>query len=541
MSVDSVTVEVIRNALIFAAEEMGVALRNSAYSPNIKERMDHSCALFDTAGQLLAQAEHIPAHLGSLPWGMRNAVGLLASLPRGPGDVYVVNDPYIAGTHLNDVTVIQPVFWRDRLVGYSANKAHHVDVGGQTPGSLTIGASELHQEGVIIPLVRLVRGGILVDETWEMILANVRNPETTLGDLRAQLAACVLGERRMLEVFERYGEETVLAAWDRIMDGDEHLAREALGAIPEGAFHAEDCLELPDGSLVILRVSVRAGEGPVVVDFTGTDAQVPFAINAVYGVTMAGALYALKATVLPGLPMSEGLLRTVRVTAQEGCLLNPRRPAPVGVGNTETSQRVADVVLRALAQALPGRVPAAGCGTMNNVAIGGIHPTTGRQWTFYETIAGGMGGRPDRDGIDGIHVNMTNTMNTPIEAMERDYPVRFRRYEFRPGSFGAGRWRGGCGVERSWTLRGERATVSILTERTSVPPWPLEGGKPGALGVHSVIRADGQEEPLPGKCTFELSYGDTLVIRTPGGAGYGNPRERDPTLIELDRTNGLAP
>lgn len=540
MALDAITVEVIRNALIYGAEEMGVALRNSAYSPNIKERMDHSCALFDADGRLLAQAEHIPTHLGSLAWGMRNAVVLLDRQAPHQGDVFVLNDPYVSGTHLNDVTLIQPVFWQGALLGYSTNKAHHVDVGGQVPGSLSVGATELHQEGVVLPLVRLVRDGDLVDDVWHIVMANVRNPDVTRGDLRAQLAACHLGARCMLDLLERHGEADVHAAWERMISADEALFREALRVLPPGAYHAEDCLEAPDGALLWLRVTVRVDAGEVVVDFAGTDPQTAAAINAVFGVTLAGALYALKAALAPAIPMSEGLLRAVQVTAPGGTLLNPRRPSPVGVGNTETSQRIADVVLKALAQALPRRLPAAGCGSMNNMAMGGVHPTTGRRWTFYETIGGGMGARPGSDGVDGIHVNMTNTMNTPIEAMERDYPVLFRRYEFREGSGGAGEWRGGCGIERSWTLLSDQATVSILTERTVVPPWPLEGGQPGALGRHTVVGADGREDVLRGKCTTVLRRGDTLVMRTPGGGGYGDAARRDATEQERERSDGLA-
>jgi N-methylhydantoinase B len=537
MGADPVTVEVIRNALIYTAEEMGVALRNSAYSPNIKERMDHSCALFDAAGRLLAQAEHIPTHLGSLAWGIKNLIAHLPGADLQPGDVWVSNDPYLTGTHLNDVTVLEPVFWQGRLLGYSATKAHHVDVGGRVPGSLSMEAADLFEEGVVVPPRLLVRGEQPVEETWRAILSAVRTPEVTAGDLRAQRAACALGRRRMQEVCARHGR--LEEVWERMIGQDAALARRRWSVLPPGVFQAEDCLELPEG-LVWLRVAVRRTDDGVAVDFAGTDAQVRYPLNAVFGVTVAGAVYALKAALAPDLPMSEGLLQGVRVSAPPGCLLNPRRPAPVGVGNTETSQRVADVVLRALARALPGRIPAAGCGSMNNVAMGGVHPQTGRPWAFYETVGGGMGARPGRDGVDGVHVHMTNTMNTPIEAAERELPVLFRRYEFRPGSGGAGRWRGGCGIVRAWTLRAEQATVSVLTERTVVPPWGLAGGRPGAVGRHLVIRADGTEEVLPGKGTVELRRGDTLVLQTPGGGGYGDPAERSPELVERDRADGLV-
>jgi N-methylhydantoinase B len=542
MRPDPVTVEVIRNAMIYAAEEMGLALRNASYSPNIKERMDHSCALFDAGGRLVAQAEHIPAHLGSMPLGVRNAVALLRREEQRPGDVFIVNDPYIAGTHLNDILIVRPLFWEGAIVGYSANKAHHVDVGGRTPGSLSSDARELVEEGVRIPLLPVIRGGEEVRDTVELILANVRSPDTTRGDLRAQVAAASLGERRVAELMERYGPDDVLAAWDAILDQGEEQARRAFGALPAGRYAAEDCLEDDGtpGGLLWLRVAVTVGDARVRIDFGGTDPQVPRPINAVFGVTTAGAVYALKAVCDPPSPMNEGWLRRVEVAAPAGTVLNPVRPAPVGVGNTETNQRVADVVLRALAQAAPDRVPAASNGSMNNVTVGGFDAARGRSWTFYETIAGGMGGRPGRDGIDGIHCNMTNTMNTPVEAIEQELPMRFVAYEFRPGTRGAGRWRGGCGVVRAWELLAEEATVSILTERTRVAPWGLAGGGPGATARHLVRRSDGREEALPPKHTTRLRRGDVLVIQTPGGGGYGDPAGRDPEAARRDRENGLA-
>ena len=542
MRPDPVTVEVIRNAMIYAAEEMGLALRNASYSPNIKERMDHSCALFDAQGRLIAQAEHIPAHLGSMPLGVRNTVSLLRARAQHPGDVFIVNDPYIAGTHLNDIMVIRSLFREGEIIGYSANKAHHVDVGGRTPGSLSSDARELCEEGVRIPLLPLIREGREVSETLEMILANVRSPETTRGDLRAQIAAASLGERRVAELLEKYGRQPVEAAWGAILDQGEAQARRAFGTLPPGRYAAEDCLEDDGapGGLVWLRVAVTVDPAGVRVDFSGTDPQVPRPINAVFGVTVAGAVYALKAVCDPSSSMNDGWLRPLQVTAPPGTVINPTSPAPVGVGNTETSQRVADVVLRALAHAAPDRVPAASNGSMSNVTIGGFDSLRGRPWTFYETIAGGMGGRPGSDGIDGIHCNMTNTMNTPIEAIEQGLPLRFLSYEFRPGTGGPGRWRGGCGVVRAWQLLAEEATVSILTERTRVAPWGLAGGGPGGLARHLVRRSDGGEETLPPKHTLRLRRGDVLAMHTPGGAGYGDPADRDPEAARRDRDNELA-
>jgi N-methylhydantoinase B len=543
MRVDPITVEVIRNALTFAAEEMGVALRNSAYSPNIKERMDHSCALFDARGNLVAQAEHIPVHLGSLPWGVKN---VLAHLDRegirlDEGDVIMLNDPHLAGTHLNDITLITPIFTGGELIAYSANKAHHVDVGGRVPGSITAEATELLQEGVVIPPVKLLQRGGLARDVLAVLCSNVRVPDTTMGDLRAQIAANNLGARRVVELATRYGTETIQASWEAMVDHSERLARQNLAMLPDGTYRAEDCLE--DVALrqepAWIRVSVTLHRGKVHVDFSGTDAQVDAPLNAVFGVTLSAVYFAVKCILDPSIPMNEGVLRTVTVSAPEGTLVNPRRPAPVSGGNLETSQRIADVLFRAFAQALPHRIPAASNGSMNNVMAGGFDPERGRAWAYYETIGGGSGGRPGGDGVDGIHCNMTNTLNTPIEAMEQYYPVRFERYELRPGTGGKGKWRGGCGIERSWKLLAPSATVSILTERTRIPPWGLAGGQPGGLGDHWVRRADGRWERLRGKGTVTLFAGDALIIRTPGGGGYGDPAERAPGLLERDRANEL--
>jgi len=542
MTPDPVTVEVIRNAMIYAAEEMGIALRNASYSPNIKERMDHSCALFDPAGRLIAQAEHIPAHLGSLPWGVQNTLALLRARPQQPGDVFIINDPYVAGTHLNDIMLIRPLFWEGAISGYSVNKAHHVDVGGRTPGSLSSDARELCEEGVMIPLLHILRAGAEVPETVEFILANVRSPETTRGDLRAQIAAASLGERRVGELLDRYGLERTQAAWEAILDQGEVSARRGFAALPPGRYAAEDCLEddQAEGGLRWIHVAVTVAPDRISVDFAGTDPQVPRPINAIFGVTVAGTVYALKAVCDPHSVMNDGWLRPITIQAPAGTVVRPIRPAPVGVGNTETSQRVADTVLRALAQAAPDRVAAACNGSMNNVTVGGTDDGRGKTWTFYETIGGGSGGRLGSDGIDGIHCNMTNTMNTPIEAMEQSLPMRFWTYEFRPGTGGAGRWRGGCGLRRAWELLADEATVSILTERTRVAPWGMVGGEPGGLARHLVRRSGGTEEVLPPKHTARLRRGDVLVMQTPGGAGYGDPAERDPEAARRDRANGLA-
>ncbi len=541
MTVDPATLEVIRGALIYGAEEMGVVLRRASYSPNIKERVDLSCAVLSTGGETVAQAEHIPVHLGSLPWGLARTLEHLEreGVTLEPGDVVVVNDPYLSGTHLPDVTAIKPVFHGDRLVAYVADKAHHSDVGGSAPGSLGVGARQLLEEGLVIPTVKLVSKGELRRDVLSIILSNTRTPVEREGDLRAQLAALEVGEKRVLELVERYGLRTLEEAMEEILDYGERRMRARLREIPSGEYRAEDAIELPSGELAWIRLRLSAGEGSITLDYSGTDSQVPYPVNAVFGVTLAASHFAVKAVVDPDTPLNGGAMRPVRVVAPPGCLVNPVRPAPVSGGNVETSQRIADVALRALAEALPGAVPAASQGTMNNVAVGGPLPGGG-QWAFYETIGGGSGGRPGSDGVDGVHVNMTNTLNTPIEAAEAQFPILFLRYEFRPDSGGPGRWRGGCGIERSWRLLGEEAVVTVLGERVLTSPWGLEGGGDGASAEYLVIRADGSEERLSSKVTLTLRRGDVLVIRTPGGGGYGNPLERNPEDVARDVLAGLV-
>ena len=430
MQIDPVTVEVVRNSLAYSAEEVGIALRNSSYSHNIKERMDHSCALFDPRGNLLAQAEHIPVHLGSLPWGVKNVIRHLRRRDDvwEEGDIVMVNDPYVSGTHLNDVTLVEPVFLRDKLIGFSANKAHHVDVGGRVPGSITSNAILLREEGVVVPPVKLLRRGRMNEQFLEGFLAKVRSPEISMGDLRAQIAAANLGARRLLEVASKYGRDMMNAISAEIISYGERRMLQQLQQIPEGVFKAEDCLEDVAGrnTLTWIRVTLKKVGDEFTVNFFGTDAQVKAPFNAVFGVTLSATYYAVKCTVDPEGPMNEGVFRPVNVFAPTGCLVHPVSPAPVSGGNLETSQRIADTVFRALAQALPDRVAAASQGTMNNLNAGGMDPVRNRPWTFCETLGGGSGARPGSRGVDGIHVNMTNTMNTPIEAIEQVLPGALR-------------------------------------------------------------------------------------------------------------------
>jgi N-methylhydantoinase B len=521
-AVDPIVSEVIKSSLIYASEEMGIAVRNSAYSANIKERLDHSCALFDRRGRLIAQAEHIPVHLGSLPWGLRATLDAIEAQDGGvrEGEMWVVNDPYLSGTHLNDVTVIRPIYFNSTLVGYAANKAHHTDVGGMVPGSMSADAPELFAEGLIVPPIRLVRDDRVVTSTIAIFRANSRTPHARSGDLRAQLAGNHTGERRLLELYARYGEPVVEAALERILNESERRMRNALRALGDGVFESSDVLEDRAGRpsiRIALRLTLRDGSAHF--DYAGTAQQVAFPMNAVYGVTLSGVYYALRAVTDPSIPMNDGCFRPVTVDVPVGTLLNPRRPAPVSGGNVETSTRNADVVLAALALAAPDRVPASSGGTMSNVMIGGVR-ASGESWAFYETNGCGMGARPTSDGLSGIQCHMTNTLNTPIEAIEREFPLRVTRYEFADGTGGAGRFRGGDGLIRALELTDGSARVSLLAERHAVAPSGARGGGAGATGRHALVR-DARTTVLPAKTTLDLVPGDTLVIATPGGGGYG--------------------
>lgn len=518
MTLDPVTTEIVKSALLYAGEEMGIAVRNSAYSPNIKERLDHSCALFDRKARLIAQAEHIPVHLGSLPWGLQASLAVIEREYGGvrEGEMWVVNDPYVSGTHLNDVTVIRPVFFRGELAGYAANKAHHTDVGGMVPGSMSADAGDLFAEGFVVPPTRLVEGDRPVESTLALFRSNSRTPQARSGDLRAQVAGNVTGERRMLELHERYGTDIVEAAIERVLDESEIRMRAALRALGEGTFSYEDVLEDRDGAPSIrIALELTLRDGSAHFDYAGTSPQLPFPMNAVYGVTLSGVYYALRAVTDPAIPMNEGCFRPVTVDVPEGTLLNPRRPAPVSGGNVETSTRNADVVLGALAQAAPDRVPAQSGGTMSNVMIGGAG------WAFYETNGCGMGARPNAHGIDGIQCHMTNTLNTPIEAIERDYPLRVVQYEFADGTGGAGTFRGGSGLVRALQLTDGTARLSLLAERHAVAPRGAQGGGDGCTGSHRLQKRTGTRERVPAKTTLHLEPGDTIYVQTPGGGGYG--------------------
>ncbi len=539
----SATIEIIRNSLGYASEEMGIALRNSSYSPNIRERMDHSAAIFDNEGRLLAQAEHIPVHLGSLPWGLTKTLEYCGreGIEMEESSMLMVNNPYIAGTHLNDVTVIRPIFYSNRLVAYAANKAHHADVGGKVPGSISIDAETLFDEGVVIDPRYLIRRSKFVNSAVRALVSKSRTPKERMGDLKAQSAANVTGERRVLELVKKHRWKAFQQACAESLKKTEEMMRLRLSKIPSGTYQAQDYLEDPDGHDIQLRVTLTISKGRLRVDYTGTDSQVSNPLNAVYGVTLSGVYYVIRTLTGDDVPANHGAFAPITVHAPEGTILNPTFPHPVAGGNVETSQRNADLLYRAFSKAIPDKVPADSGGSMNSIMMGGSHK--GRNWTFYETIGVGLGARRDADGIDGIQANMTNTMNTPIEEIERSYPLLLKEYELRADSSGPGRHRGGTGIIRSYQALNDNITVTVLADRGRNKPRGLFGGGSGALtevNLYERARGKTRKTRLPVKVTLVLRKGDVIEIRTAGGGGYGNSEKRERPKINEDIQQGIV-
>ncbi|HBY93960.1 MAG: hydantoinase B/oxoprolinase family protein [Ardenticatenaceae bacterium] len=519
---DPIRLEVFKHLFASMAEEMGMVLRRTGYSPNIKERRDFSCALFDADGNMIAQAAHIPVHLGAMPTSVRAAV---EALPFAPGDVVILNDPFHGGTHLPDITLISPIFvgaGRSRqLMGFAANRAHHSDVGGLAPGSMPL-SQELYQEGVIIPPLKLAEGGRINQGLLDLLLANVRTPDERAGDIRAQLAANRKGAERMQALVAKYGRDEIERAMGALLIYAEQMTRRLLGTLPDGTYRFCDRLDNDGVDLepaeIVVAITIEGEQAKV--DFTGTSPQRKGSVNAVYSITLSATCYVFRALIGLDIPANSGCLAPIQVIAPEGTLVNARPPAAVAGGNVETSQRITDVLLGALAKACPERVPSASQGTMNNLTIGGWDAERRRPYAYYETIGGGMGARPGKDGADAIQTHMTNTMNTPVEALEYSYPVRVQRYEIRRGAGGRGRFRGGDGIRRDIEFTQE-AQVTILSERRRFPPYGLAGGGPGQTGRNVLLR-DGEEHELPGKVSLRVRAGDVLSIQTPGGGGYGS-------------------
>jgi N-methylhydantoinase B len=519
-SSDPATLAIFNDLLASVAEEMGVTLGRTAHSPNIKERRDYSCAVFDAEGRMAAQAAHIPVHLGAMPVAI-DAVRHLA--PFRPGDMFILNDPYLGGTHLPDISLISPVFSGETLIGFVTNRAHHADVGGMSPGSMPV-ASELYQEGVIIPPLRLYDAGQMNEDVFALLLRNMRVPDQRRGDFDAQIAAQRTGEARLVALAERHGITELRRQTDALMAYAERVTRAALASVPEGEYEFEDALD-NDGESdepVPIRVRLTLRAGGMHCDFTGSSPQRPGSINAVASVTRSAVYYAVRCLLDPDAPSNDGCFRPVTFTLPEGSVVNARPPAAVSAGNVETSQRITDVVLGALSRALPGRIPAASNGTMNNLTIGGYDARAGRHFTYYETICGGSGGGPLGPGLSAVHCHMTNTLNTPAEALEYAYPFRIVAYGVRPDSGGAGQHPGGDGAIRAYRFLAP-ATVTIVSERRTRGPYGLAGGSSGATGRNILRRADGTERELPSKISFAAKEGDELHILTPGGGGWGAP------------------
>jgi N-methylhydantoinase B len=556
---DPIELEVFKNLYHSIAEEMGAALRRTSFSPNIKERRDYSCAVFDSRGQVIAMGDHMPVHLGSMPMSVAAAIEQCEqnNSPLEPGDVVMLNDPFRGGTHLPDITMVMPVYVR---VGrapspaarrsakrsatrstnrsttapdfYVASRAHHADVGGTYPGSMGP-CREIYQEGLRIPPVKITRSGKIVPDILALLLNNVRTPEEREGDLGAQIAACQTGAQRLNELCARYGLARTQKAAADLLDYSEELMRVFLATVPPGKYHAEDFLDDDGVEANPVRIAVTINisrfrakstsssdrNPPVTIDFTGTDPQVQGAINAVEAITYSACFYVFRCLLREDVPATAGLMRPLHVIAPAGTVVNANPPAAVAGGNVETSQRIVDVLLRALAQAIPDRIPAAAAGTMNNLTIGGMD-FIGQPFAYYETIAGGMGARPTKDGISGVHTHMTNSLNTPAEALENAYPVRLRQYSLRPNSGGGGLHKGGDGIVREIEVL-TAAQVTLLADRRTRGPYGLNGGSDGAKGRTTIIRNDGRQEELPGKTSVRLRAGERVRIESPGGGGWG--------------------
>lgn len=521
MRIDPVELEIFKNIFVSICEEMGATLKRVAYSPNIKERRDYSCAVFDASGETVAQGDHMPVHLGSMPMSVLSAIN---EVEFEPGDMVILNDPFHGGTHLPDITLIKPIFLKDEKKPsyFVANRAHHADVGGMSPGSMPL-STEIFQEGIIIPPVKLEAGGKLNRDLLRIILGNVRTPEEREGDLAAQIAADRIGERRLIEITDKYGRDKLMTAMEELKNYAERITRRAIEEVPDGSYSFVDFMD-DDGVgrkpvKIAVRITISGDEA--VIDFSGSSPQVPGSINAVYAITLSAVFYVFRTIVNCDVPSNAGGFRPLTVIAPEGSLVNARGKAAVAGGNVETSQRIVDVLLGALSQAIPDRLPAASSGTMNNISIGGVDPETGEPFAYYETIGGGMGARPGADGISGVHTHMTNSLNTPVEAMEHSFPLRIRSYRLRKGSGGGGSYGGGEGIVREYQFLGE-GQLSILSERRRFAPYGLCGGLPGRVGRNSLITRRG-EISLPSKVNIKVAPGDILRIETPGGGGYGFP------------------
>lgn len=539
---DAVLMEVMGNALRAAAEEMGVALVRAAYSTNIRDRKDCSCAVFDAKGNMIGQAEHIPAHLGSMAAAVK---AVLQKHPREevrPGDAFAYNDPFTpGGSHLPDIALVAPVFVDGELAFWAVNRAHHSDVGGMVPGSTSARAEEIYQEGLRIPIVRIQREGRIDDDLLELICLNVRTPEERRGDLLAQFAANNVGSQRLRQLANKYGLRTVQEYASALIDHTEKRVRAHLRELPEGSYEGEDFLEWEGAKSGLINIKVRAEirDGTFLADFAGTHPQVLAPFNIPIDNVKTAVYYVVKGITDWQLPFNEGVFRPISVTAPAGSIVNPVAPAATGMSTSEAPNRIVDALLKALAPVVPDRVTAASCSTRNTIIVGGHDRRSRRSFIYYETYGGGQGARPNKDGMDAVPSHLGNTANAPTEMTEAHYPLWVRRYSIVRDSEGSGRFRGGLGVLREVeVLEGaEGLTLSTLCDRRKLRPYGLFGGKPGALG-HDFLERDGKKQQIPGKTVMPLRAGDRHRIESPGGGGYGDPLTRDPHRVLEDVLEG---
>ena len=524
---DPITFEVIKNALISCAREMSQALRRTAFSPNIKERRDCSCAIFDSEGHLIAQSKDIPVHLGAMPLSVKSCIEKLNDALVDK-TMALVNDPFLGGSHLPDLTLVAPIYAADERVAFVANRAHHADIGGEIPGSMPGLSLSIHDEGILIEPRIVVTDGKLQENLIADVLAATRTPDERMGDLSAQVAANNVGLKRIDEVAEIHGWNVLRRSFDELQQYSRRMITERIQKYNGAQGRFTDYLESDGTGIwnIPISVSVKFENGRVSVDFTGTSNQVRGNVNCPFASTLSAVYYIFISLFGRDIPTNEGCWQIIDVLLPERSLLNPEYPVPVSAGNVETSQRIVDTILGALAEVIPELIPAASQGTMNNLTIGGFDINRGRQFSFYETIGGGAGASKGNDGSSGIHTHMTNTLNTPIESLESEYPLRVRRYALRRKSGGAGKWRGGDGIVREIEILADSATISIQSERRLIAPWGLHGGECGAVGENKLIY-ENKEHILQSKSTIIAPKGAIIHIETPGGGGWGSPQPEE--------------
>ncbi len=523
MKANPILLEVFKNRFSSISEEMGVTLNRTAFSPNIKERRDFSCAVFDEDGEMVAQAAHIPVHLGSMPMSVKSAI---ASSELKPGDMVMLNDPYKGGTHLPDITIVAPVFIEgDKPSFYVANRAHHSDVGGMTAGSMPLSTS-IFQEGVIIPPLKIMENDKIDEKLMQFFLNNVRTPVEREGDFAAQIMANITGIKRIKELVEKYSEETVCFYASALMEYSEKITKNTIKNIPDGKYTFEDFMD-DDGKTkdkIPVKVNLIIKGDKAELDFQDSGAQVAGSVNAVHSITLSAVLYVFRALTEENIPTNAGCLRPIKIKTKKGTIVDANFPSAVAGGNVETSQRIVDAILGALSEAIPDEVCAAGQGTMNNIAIGGFDKKKNSPFTYYETLGGGMGASSENHGESAVHSHMTNTLNTPVEALEYSFPFLVTEYSIRKNSGGDGKFKGGNGMVREIKLLAD-AEVSVLSERRLLQPYGLCGGKPGKCGKNIIISGKGRKE-MPGKFHTELKENDIIRIETPGGGGYGKIKRK---------------